>query len=175
MRARMGDAPGQAKTVPPKRAHKVVNGRQHTYNGEGGMRALLFHLPAQLCNYILRLAISPTPGVMTMRKALVEYQISWRTIASLRLVHKRSREPGDVLNAIFYEATLRLWMQTERVAFANDQRLAQGEVRRIQERDRDTFCAISRACGRDQAAWKRALAAYKATKDRPHEAHLLTP
>ena len=162
----------EGEEPPPKRM-RIVNGRIMSYSGLG---AVLFNLPAELCNYILKLAISPTPGVMSMRKALNEYQTSWRTLASLRLMRKRSTRPDDGLNALFYEATLRLWMQKERVAYA-DACLSKGEMRRIQERDRDMFCAIQKACGRDNAAWKRALTAYKRCKDLPDEQHLplLTP
>ena len=67
-------------------------------------------------------------------------------------------------------------MQKDRVAYA-EACLTKGEMRRMQERDRDMFFVISRACRRDNAAWKRALKAYKACKnlaDEPNEP-LLTP
>lgn len=169
----MSSASAQAEEPNQKRARKVVNGRVLTYSGLG---FFLFHLPVELCNYILKLAISPTPGVMNMRKALEEYQTSWRTLASLRMLRKRANRPDDGLNALFYEATMRLWMQKDRVAYA-EACITKGEMRRMQERDRDAFCAISRACGRDNAAWKRALKAYKACKNLADEpdAPLLTP
>jgi hypothetical protein len=121
---------------------------------------VIFDLPPELCNHILKLAIFPTPGVMSMSKALHEHQTSWKTLASLRLIRKRSGRPDDGLNALFYEATLRLWMQVNRVAHA-DSCCTKGELRRMQVRDRDAFCTIKMACGRDNAAWKRALTAYK--------------
>lgn len=158
----------EGEEPPPKRVRKVVNGRVLSYSGLG---ALMFDLPPELCNYILKLAISPTPGVMSMRKALDEYQTSWKTLASLRLMRKRSNRPEDGLNAIFYEATLRLWMQVNRVAHA-EACITKGELRRMQERDRDAFCAIKMACGRDNAAWKRTLTAYKRCKDLTNEEHL---
>ena len=169
----MSESTEEAEEPPPKRARKVVDGRVLSYSGLG---AYLFHLPADLCNYILKIAISPTPGVMNMRKAFEEYQTSWKTLSSLRLLRKRSGRPEDGLNALFYEATLRLWMQKDRVAYA-DACITKGEMRRMQERDRDMFCAIKRACGRDNAAWKRVLTSYKASKDLPDERHLpvLTP
>lgn len=169
----MNSASERTEEPNQKRARKVVNGRVLTYSGLG---LFLFHLPVELCNYILKLAISPTPGVMSMRKAYEEYRTSWRTMASLRLLRKRANRPDDGLNALFYEATLRLWLQKDRVAHA-DACLTKGEMRRMQERDRDMFCAISRACGRDNAAWKRALKAYKACKNIPDEPNepLLTP
>ena len=169
----MGGSTDEGEEPPPKRVRKVINGRVMSYSGLG---AVLFNLPAELCNHILKLAISPTPGVMSMRKALDEYQTSWNTLASLRLMRRRTNRPEDGLNALFYEATLRLWMQRERVAFA-DACITKGELRRVQERDRDTFCAIQKACGRDNAAWKRALTAYKACKNLTFEQNvpLLTP
>ena len=169
----MNEAMEEEEEPSLKRARKVVNGRVLSYSGLG---AMLFQLPAELCNYILKLAISPTPGVMSMRKALEEYQTSWRTLASLRLMRKRTGRPEDGLNALFYEATLRLWMQRERVAFS-DACITKGELRRLQERDRDVFVAIQQACGRDNAAWKRALTAYKKCKNLTFEQNvpLLTP
>jgi len=169
----MSDATAEIEEPHPKRMRRIVNGRTLTYSGLG---AILFSLPAELCNYILKLAISPRPGVMSMRMAFEEYQTSWRTLASLRMMRKRSNRPDDGLNALFFEATLRLWMQRERIAFA-DACVSKGEMRRMQERDRDMFCAIQKACGRDNAAWRRALTAYKATKDLPNEPNvpLLTP
>jgi len=170
----MSGSIGEGEEPPPKRVRKVINGRVMSYSGLG---AVLFDLPAELCNYILKLAISPTPGAMSMRKALDEYQISWKTLASLRLMRKRLHvRPDDGLNALFYEATLRLWMQKERVAYA-DACITKGELRRVQERDRDMFFAIQRACGRDNAAWKRALTAYKKCKDLAIDQNLplLTP
>jgi hypothetical protein len=157
----------------PKRVRKIVNAYALSYSGLG---AMLFNLPAELCNYILKLAISPTPGVVSMRKALDEYQTSWKTMASLRLMRKRANRPDDGLNALFYEATMRLWMQKERIAYA-DACITKGELRRVQERDRDMFCALQKACGRDNAAWKRALTAYKGCKDLPDAQNvpLLTP
>lgn len=169
----MNSASGCAAEPNKKQARKVVNGVVLTYSGLG---LFLFHLPVELCNYILKLAITPTPGVMSMRQAFEEYQTSWRTMASLRLLRKRANRPDDGLNALFYEATMRLWMQKDRIAYA-DACLSKGEMRRMQERDRDAFCAIRRACGRDNAAWKRALTAYKACKHLPDEPDvpLLTP
>ena len=169
----MSEATGEVEEPFPKRARKVVDGRVLSYSGLG---FFLFHLPVELCNHILKIAISPTPGVMNVRQACEEYQTSWRTLASLRLLRKRANRPDDGLNALFYEATLRLWMQKDRVAYA-DACVTKGEMRRMQERDRDAFCAIKSACGRDNAAWKRALTAYKACKDLAAERHLpvLTP
>jgi hypothetical protein len=137
--------------------------------------ALLRSLPAEVANYILRMAVYPTPVVMTMRAALNEYRACWQTLATLRCMHKRTQRPNDGLNALFYEATLHLWTQTERVAFANDSSISEAEIRRIQERDDDTFRAIKGACGRDNAAWMRALSAYKARRAMRHETHPLTP
>jgi len=169
----MSSTSAQAEEPNQKRARKVVNGVVLTYSGLG---LFLFHLPVELCNYILKLAITPTPGAMSMRKAYEEYQTSWRTMASLRLLRKRANRPDDGLNALFYEATMRLWMQKDRIAYA-DACVTKGEMRRMQERDRDMFCVISRACGRNNAAWKRALTAYKACKNIPDEPNvpLLTP
>ena len=125
---------------------------------------VIFDLPPELCNHILKLAILPTPGVMSMSEALHEYQTSWKTLASLRLIRKRSGRPDDGLNALFYEATLGLWMHVNRVAH-KDACCTKGELRRMRKRDRDVFYAITMACGRDNAAWKRALTAYKGCRD----------
>ena len=70
---------------------------------------------------------------------------------------------------------MRLWMQKDRVAYA-EACLTKGEMRRMQDAGRDMFCAIAQSLRR-AAAWKRALKAYKACKnlaDEPNEP-LLTP
>lgn len=170
----MGDATAEIEEPHPKRARKVVNGREYTYGGASGMGAMLFRLPTELCNYILKLAVSAKPGRMPIHNALVEHQTSWQTLASLRLMRKRSIRPDDGLNAIFYESTLCLWMQRERVAYA-EAGISKVELQRIQERDRDAFYAIRNACGRDNAAWKRALEAYKQCKGLPNEPNVQLP
>jgi len=171
-RVRMSSPSGRhAEAQPQKGACKVVNGVVPSCSGLG---ALLFNLPVELRDYILKIAISLAPGVMSIRRAYDDCQTSWRTLASLRLVHKRIGLRDVGLNVLFYEATLRLWMQRDRVSYL-DACVGKGELRRMQERDRDALFAIQTACGRDKAAWKRTLAAYKACKDLPVEPQLLTP
>ena len=168
----MSGAIVKAEEPHPKRVRKVFNNHEYAYGGAG---VFLCCLPLELSNYIMRLAVSPTAGVMSMRKALLEYQTSWRTLASLRLVRKRDCRQNDGLNAIFYEMSMLLWMQVERVQFSNDRSLSVAEVRRVVDRDSAMYRAIKSACGRDNAAWTRALTAYKACKKLPEEAPSLTP
>jgi hypothetical protein len=166
----MNGAIVEVEEPPPKRVRNCFSNHEPGCSDFG---TFMCNLPIELSMYILKLAVVPAPGRMTMRKALAEYTTSWQTLASLRLVRKRSGRLNDGLNAIFYQATLQLWMQLERVRFANDKRITNEEVWRIQDRDADTFRAIHSACGRNNASWKRALTAYKEGKKLPKASYPL--
>ena len=85
-----------------------------------------------------------------------EYRIVWETLAALRL----TRKPNNRLNALFYEATLLLWTNNEIVAFAQS-KPSINDLKCMHKRLHALRHATTHACGADNAAWKRALVAYK--------------
>lgn len=132
--------------------------------GVGGLGFHLFSLPPDLYNYILRLAVLPPSGRQSLRKAEAEYRIVWETLAALRLTRKPkpnpNPNPNNRLNALFYEATLRRWTHNEIVAFLQS-KPSMNELKCMHRRMHALRHATTQACGADNAAWKRALAAYK--------------
>ena len=130
--------------------------------GVGGLGFHLFSLPPDLYNHILRLAVMPQTYFLplTVRKAEAEYRIVWETLAALRLTRKPNPNPNNRLNALFYEATLRCWTHNEVVAFVQS-KPSINELKRMHRRLHALRHATTQACGADNTAWKRALAAYK--------------
>ncbi len=126
----------------------------------GGLGYHLFSLPPDLYTYILRLAVMPPSGPMTARTAARENRIAWETLAALRLTRKPSPNPRNGLNALFYEATLRCWTSDECVAFLSTCDNVD-DFKRLHRKLNAMRHATNQACGADNAAWKRALAAYK--------------
>jgi hypothetical protein len=128
--------------------------------GVGGLGHHLFSLPPDLYTYILRLAVMPPPGPMSARTALRESRVAWETLAALRLTRKPNPNPRNGLNALFYEATLRCWTSNECVAvLATNPSI--DEFKRLHRTLNAMRSATNHACGADNAAWKRALTAYK--------------
>ncbi|MBD40741.1 MAG: hypothetical protein CMB11_10350 [Euryarchaeota archaeon] len=128
--------------------------------GVGGLGHHLFSLPPELYTYILRLAIMPPSGPMTARTAARENRVAWETLAALRLTRKPTPNPRNGLNALFYEATLRCWTSDECVAFLGTCDNVDN-FKRLHRKLNAMRHATNQACGADNAAWKRALTAYK--------------
>lgn len=128
--------------------------------GVGGLGYHLFSLPPELYTYILRLAIMPPSGPMTSRTAARENRVAWETLAALRLTRKPNPNPRNGLNALFYEATLRCWTSDECVAFLSTNPAVE-TFKRLHRTLNAMRHATNQACGADNAAWKRALTAYK--------------
>tara|TARA_B100000575_G_C23046452_1_gene602356 strand:+ start:635 stop:1084 length:450 start_codon:yes stop_codon:yes gene_type:complete len=128
--------------------------------GVGGLGYHLFSLPPELYTYIMRLAVMPPPGPMSARTAARENRVVWETLAALRLTRKPNPNPRNGLNAVFYEATLRCWASDECVAFLGACNNVD-DFKRLHRTLNAMRHATNQACGADNAAWKRALIAYK--------------
>lgn len=149
--------------APVARQH-AASGSNPTFGldmlGAGGLGYYLFSLPSDLYLHILRLAIMPRAGPMTVNECARENRISWETLAALRLTRKPKPNARNGLNALFYEATLRRWTNDECLWFLRT-KPSFGDFERMYRTLHAMRHATATACGADNAAWKRALTAYK--------------